>query len=64
MIAKEITKMHEKFIRGKIDTIKPLTQEIKGELTVILSNQIKNFDSWITEFIKLDRIRGANNSGK
>ena len=29
-----------------------------------LSNQIKNFDNWITEFIKLDRIRGANNSGK
>ena len=29
-----------------------------------LSSQIKNFDSWITEFIKLDRIRGANNSGK
>ena len=29
-----------------------------------LSNQIKNFDNWITEFIKLDRIRGAHNSGK
>ena len=29
-----------------------------------LSNQIKNFDNWITEFIRLDRIRGADNSGK
>lgn len=25
-----------------------------------LSNQIKNFDNWITEFIRLDRIRGLN----
>ena len=29
-----------------------------------LSNQIKNFDNWITEFIKLDRIRGAHISAK
>tara|TARA_R100000008_G_C3577663_1_gene166295 strand:- start:968 stop:2014 length:1047 start_codon:yes stop_codon:yes gene_type:complete len=28
-----------------------------------LSNQIKNFDNWITEFIRLDRIKGVN-SGK
>jgi DNA polymerase-1 len=28
-----------------------------------LSNQIKNFDNWVTEFIRLDRIKGVN-SGK
>ncbi len=56
LIAKEITKMHEKFIRGKIDTIKPLTQEIKGELTVILSNQIKNnnLKKIISESVKIE----------
>ena len=56
LIAKEITKMHEKFIRGKIDTIKPFTQEIKGELTVILSNQIKNnnLKKIISESVKIE----------
>ena len=53
LIAKEITKMYEKFIRGKIDTIKPFSQEIKGELTVILSNQIikNNFKKIINESV-------------
>ena len=56
LIAKEITKMHEKFIRGRIDTIKPFSQEIKGELTVILSNQIKknNFKKIINESVKIE----------
>ena len=56
LIAKEITKMHEKFIRGRIDTIKPFSQEIKGELTVILSNQIKknNFKKMINESVKIE----------
>ena len=48
--------MHEKFIRGKIDTIKPFSQEIKGELTVILSNQIikNNFKKIINESVKIE----------
>ena len=56
LIAKEITKMYEKFIRGKIDTIKPFSQEIKGELTVILSNQIikNNFKKIINESVKIE----------
>ena len=55
VIAKEITKMHEKFIRSNIDTIKPFTQEMKGELTVVLSNQIKNknFKKTIDESVKI-----------
>jgi len=56
LIAKEITKMHEKFIRGKIDTIKPFSQDIKGELTVILSNKIEknNFKKIIDESVKIE----------
>ena len=56
VIAKEITKMHENFIRGKIDTIKPFPQEIKGELTVVLSNQVEknNFKKIINESVKIE----------
>ena len=43
LIAKEITKLHESFYRGNIDTIKMFKTRIKGELTVVLSEKdIKN----------------------
>ncbi len=37
LIAREITKIHETFIREKIDNIKPLKNPIKGELTIVIS---------------------------
>ena len=43
LIAREITKLHETFYRGKIDTINMFKTKVKGELTVVLSEKnIKN----------------------
>ena len=43
LIAREITKIHETFYRGSIDTIKFFKTELKGELTVIISKKnLKN----------------------
>jgi len=42
VIAKEMTKIHEKFIRDKVATIGNLSEDLKGELTVILSKKTKN----------------------
>ena len=39
LIAKEITKLHEAFIRGKIDELKTINNSIKGELTVVISER-------------------------
>ncbi len=47
LIAKEITKIHEAFIREDIDSLKTFKNPIKGELTIIISekkNQDKIFD--------------------
>jgi len=41
VIAKEMTKIHEEFIRSKVESIKSLPENLKGELTVILSEKIK-----------------------
>jgi len=46
VVAKEMTKIHEEFIRGDIKSIntlfnKSFTENLKGELTVILSEKIK-----------------------
>ena len=38
MIAKEITKIHEEFIRIDLDNFKTLRSPLKGELTFIISN--------------------------
>ncbi len=37
LIAREITKIHETFIRDEIDNIKPFKNEMKGELTLVVS---------------------------
>ena len=47
LIAKEITKIHEDFIREDVKNLKIFKSPIKGELTVVISetkNKIKNFN--------------------
>ena len=41
LIAREITKIHESFIREEIDSIKPFKNQIKGELTIVISENNK-----------------------
>ena len=40
LIAKEITKIHETFFRGKVDNLKLFKNHIKGELTIVMSENI------------------------
>ena len=59
MIAREMTKIHEEFIRGDVDEIKELTKSTKGEFTVILSSKKKekNVKTEIDESIKTEIIK-------
>ena len=56
VIAKEMTKIHEEFIRSKVELIKNLPQNIKGELTVVLSEKKKEkkIKKEITESVKIE----------
>ena len=56
VIAKEMTKIHEEFIRGKVESIKSLSENLKGELTVVLSEKIKekNIKKEINESVKIE----------
>ena len=56
LIAKEMTKMHEDFIRGKVASIKVLPENLKGELTVVLSekNKKKNVQREINQSVKIE----------
>ena len=47
LIAKEITKIHETFIRDEVDRIKTFKNPLRGELTIVISEintKIKNYD--------------------
>ena len=56
VIAKEMTKIHEEFIRDKVESIKSLSENLKGELTVVLSEKIKekNIKKEINESVKME----------
>ena len=56
VIAKEMTKIHEKFIRDEVESIKSLSEGLKGEFTVILSEKIKkkNIKKEIYESVKIE----------
>jgi 16S rRNA (cytidine1402-2'-O)-methyltransferase len=56
VIAKEMTKIHEEFIRGKVESIENLTEPLKGELTIVLSEIIKkkNIKKEINESVKIE----------
>ena len=56
VIAKEMTKIHEKFISGKVESIENFTKPLKGELTIVLSEVIKkkNIKKEINESVKIE----------
>jgi len=55
VIAREMTKIHEEFIRSKVESIKNLPESLKGELTVVLSKKDKkNIKKEINESVKIE----------
>jgi len=56
IIAKEMTKIHEEFIRGTVESMNTISKSLKGELTIVLSEKIKekNFKKEINESVKIE----------
>ena len=56
LLAKEMTKLHENFIRSDVSTIKNLPEGQKGEFTVVLSEiiKLKNIKKEINESVKIE----------
>ena len=56
VIAKEMTKIHEEFIREEVMAINKLPENLKGELTVVLSKKIKkkNIKEVLAESVKIE----------
>ena len=56
LIAKEMTKIHEEFIRSTVELVKNLPETIKGEFTIVLSEKIKTkkIEKEIHESVKIE----------
>ena len=56
LIAREMTKIHEEFIRENVQSIKNLPENLKGELTIVLSKEMiqKNIEEEINESVKIE----------
>ncbi len=55
LIAREMTKLYEEFIRDRISTIKTLPENLKGEFTVVISEKKqKKIKKEINESIKIE----------
>ena len=56
VIAREMTKIHEDFIRGKVSSINILSESLKGEFTVVISEKIKEkkIEKEISESVKIE----------
>tara|TARA_B100000315_G_scaffold186667_1_gene176102 strand:+ start:117 stop:965 length:849 start_codon:yes stop_codon:yes gene_type:complete len=56
VIAKEMTKIHEEFIRDNVRSMKRLSENLKGELTVVLSEKTKEkkIEKKISESVKIE----------
>jgi len=56
VIAREMTKIHEEFIRSSVKIIKNLSEPTKGEITIVLSEKIKekNNNKEISESVKIE----------
>ena len=56
VIAKEMTKIYEEFIRNDVASIQNFSKPLKGELTIVLSEKIKekNIKNEINESIKIE----------
>jgi 16S rRNA (cytidine1402-2'-O)-methyltransferase len=59
LIAREMTKMHEEFIRDNVSSLKTLSDTLKGELTVVLSTKIKekNTKKEVTESVRIEIVK-------
>ena len=56
VIAKEMTKIYEEFIRSDVASIQNFSEPLKGELTIVLSEKIKkkNINNEIAESVKIE----------
>lgn len=62
-IARELTKVHEEFIRGTISEILPIASELKGEIVVVIEGNQDNYEKDIDMGQILNMVNTSIESG-
>ena len=62
-IARELTKVHEEFIRGTISEILPIASELKGEMVVVIEGNQDDYEKDIDMGQILNMVNTSIESG-
>jgi len=59
VIAKEMTKIYEEFVREKVDSMDELPKKLKGEITIVISEKIKKkkVKTELAESVKIEILK-------
>ena len=63
VLAREITKIHEEFIRGDIDFLIEKSKEIKGEIVLIIEANNKKEENKLLDFSLEEHYKYYENQG-
>lgn len=63
VLARELTKMHEEFLRGKISEIIPVLPELKGEMVIVMDGNHEDYSKDVDMSAIMDMVQASINAG-
>lgn len=62
-LARELTKLHEEFLRGTIEEILEVVNELKGEMVIVVEGNTMDPQEAVTEEVLLQKVEEYIESG-
>ncbi len=63
VLARELTKVHEEFLRGKISEILPIVSELKGEMVIVMDGNHEDYSKDVDMSAIMDMVQESINAG-
>jgi len=63
VLARELTKIHEEFLRGKISEILPIVPELKGEMVIVMEGNQEDYSKDVDMSAIMDMVQDSINAG-
>jgi 16S rRNA (cytidine1402-2'-O)-methyltransferase len=63
VLARELTKIHEEFLRGKISEILPVLPELKGEMVIVIDGNHEDYSKDVDMNAIMDMVQASIDAG-
>jgi 16S rRNA (cytidine1402-2'-O)-methyltransferase len=63
VLARELTKIHEEFLRGKISEILPVLPELKGEMVIVIDGSHEDYEKDVDMNAIMDMVQASIDAG-